>query len=111
MSRRESRLDVLFNSGGIMFPPIDQVTKDGYDIQIATNLLGHFYLTKLLLPTLISTAKISSDGKARVINTSSMGHTFCKGLDTSLWKDGPSRVKAGSKAMYFQSKFVSLQTI
>ena len=91
-----------------MFPPIEQVNKEKVDIQIATNLLGHFYLTKLLLPTLLSTAKISSDGKARVISTSSMGHTFCKGLDTSLWKDGPARIKAGNKNMYFQSKFVRL---
>ena len=43
-------------------------------------ILGHFYLAQLLLPTLISTAKLSQsssteggDGKARVVNVSSLG--------------------------------------
>ena len=43
---------------GVMLPPIDQLTGDGYDLQFGTNVLGHYYITTLLLPTLISTAKV-----------------------------------------------------
>ncbi|KAJ1309496.1 hypothetical protein OPQ81_006271 [Rhizoctonia solani] len=59
-------------------PPVEQRTADGYDLQFGTNVLGHYFLTILLLPTLIHTAKSSSvaHGHVRVVNTSSM---------TALW--------------------------
>lgn len=37
---KESRLDVLFNSGGVMIPPIEETTKDGFDLQFGTNVIG-----------------------------------------------------------------------
>ncbi|KAJ6556182.1 NAD(P)-binding protein [Mycena capillaripes] len=68
-TQKETQLHVLFNNGGVMGPPIEQLTAQGYDLTFGTNVLGHFYLTKLLLPTLLATA---APGKpARVINTSS----------------------------------------
>ena len=38
--RKESQLHVLFNSAGVMFPPVELVTVDGYDLQFGTNVLG-----------------------------------------------------------------------
>lgn len=38
--RKETRLDVLFNNGGVMMPPIDLLTSDGYDLCFGTNVLG-----------------------------------------------------------------------
>lgn len=72
---KEHELHVLFNNAGVMAPPVDQRTADGYDLQFGTNVLGHYFLTSLLLPTLIHTAKNSpvAQGHARVVNTSSMG--------------------------------------
>ncbi|KAH9895862.1 NAD-P-binding protein [Cubamyces lactineus] len=102
---KEERLDVLFNSGGLMYPPVEQTTKDGYDLQFGTNVIGHFYFTQLLLPLLIASAKTSPDGKARVVNTSSMGHSFVTGIDFDTLRDGPKRVKAGTTKLYSQSKF------
>lgn len=43
-------LDVLANNAGIMSFP-DNRTKDGYDVQMQTNHLSHFLLTKLVLPS------------------------------------------------------------
>ena len=132
-SRLEQRLDVLFNSAGLMYPPVELVTQDGYDVQFGTNVIGawvvrclqpvfpsasesssafracagHFYLTKLLLPLLLASAKSSPDGTARVINTSSMGHSFVSGIDFDTIRDGPKRIKAGTMKLYSQSKFVS----
>ncbi|ELU36756.1 short chain dehydrogenase domain-containing protein [Rhizoctonia solani AG-1 IA] len=44
---------------GVMAPPVEQRTFDGYDLQFGTNVLGHYFFTILLLPTLIHTAKNS----------------------------------------------------
>lgn len=43
-------LNVLANNAGIMAFP-DKRTKDGYEVQMQTNHLSHFLLTKLLLPS------------------------------------------------------------
>lgn len=97
---------------GVMVPPIDQLTADGYDLQFGTNVLGHYYFTVLLLPLLIKSAKTSPDGKARIINNSSASHLAVNGLDfETLRNDGPGRKKRekmGSQTLYAQSKFVSI---
>ncbi|KAG2034533.1 hypothetical protein BDR03DRAFT_924035 [Suillus americanus] len=100
---KETKLDVLFNSAGVMFPPKEWLTVDGYDLQFGTNVLGHFYFTKLLLPTLIATAKSAPDGKARVITTSSSAHVL-NGLTFSAFKDSPARKKMSTAQLYGQSK-------
>lgn len=48
---RYDKLDVLINNAGIMAPPF-QRTKDGFEMQMGTNHLGHFALTGLLLDLL-----------------------------------------------------------
>ncbi|KAJ7485599.1 NAD-P-binding protein [Mycena latifolia] len=105
---KETKLDVLFNNGGVMFPPWEKTTVDSYDLQFGTNVLGHFYLTKLLLPELFAGAQSSPDSKARVVNTSSMGHQLMPGLDFSTFKDGPARKKLDEKKLYGQSKFANV---
>jgi retinol dehydrogenase 12 len=71
---------------------------------------GTFYYTKLLLPALLRGATTSSDGKARVVNTSSSALYFSK-LDYNTFRDGPSRVKKGTTDLYGQSKFVGLTNV
>ncbi|MDT9722173.1 oxidoreductase [Paenibacillus sp. ClWae2A] len=58
-------LSILVNNAGIMNPPF-QLTKDGFELQFGSNHLGHFALTGLLLPRLISTSK------SRVVTVSSI---------------------------------------
>ncbi|CAK5284144.1 unnamed protein product [Mycena citricolor] len=66
---------------------------------------SHFYLTKLLLPTLISTA--AEAGKpVRVVNTSSSTSEFAGGkLRYEAFTEGPARQRMGMSSMYSQSKF------
>lgn len=114
-----------------MWPSIDKLTTDVYDLQFGTNVLGiypagrkqafvkrgadypvlfsqgHFYLTKLLLPILAEGAKSSPDGKARVITTSSIMRHFTSGVNYKTLKDGPERRSMGTRGLYNQSKFVS----
>ncbi|KAF8158889.1 hypothetical protein K438DRAFT_1731914 [Mycena galopus ATCC 62051] len=101
-SKRESRLDVLFNNGGVMFPPISQLTTQEFDLQFGTNVLGHFYLTKLLLPILLATA--TPENPARVINTSSLASLPVNTVNFNTLKDSPARKKLGANKLYGQSK-------
>uniref|UniRef100_A0A7S1QGM7 Protochlorophyllide reductase n=1 Tax=Alexandrium catenella TaxID=2925 RepID=A0A7S1QGM7_ALECA len=61
-------LDGLVNNAGVMAVP-DARTQDGYDVQMQTNHLSHFLLTKLLLPSLEAAASVR--GEARVVQHSS----------------------------------------
>ncbi|TBU25108.1 NAD(P)-binding protein [Dichomitus squalens] len=101
---KEPELHILFNNAGVMVPPIEQVTADGYDLQWGTNVLGHYYFTVLLLPALLAGVKSSPDHHARVVTTASSGAY----LDTLHWetfKDTPERKKLSKENLYFQSKF------
>jgi NAD(P)-dependent dehydrogenase (short-subunit alcohol dehydrogenase family) len=68
----ESKLDVLFNNAGVSYPPLGSVSAQGHELQMATNCLGHYLLTQLLLPTLLRTAKTAPPAAVRVIWTSSI---------------------------------------
>jgi NAD(P)-dependent dehydrogenase (short-subunit alcohol dehydrogenase family) len=59
---------VLCNNAGVMALP-DQATGDGFDVQMQTNHLSHFLLTRELMPRLERAAEAS--GEARVVNHSS----------------------------------------
>ncbi|KAJ7112766.1 NAD-P-binding protein [Mycena crocata] len=89
---QESRLDILLNNGGVMIPPTDQLTAQNHDLQFGTNVIGHFFLTELLLPALIKSHEVAG-APARVIHTSSIGHTMApgSGLASATLRGGPER--------------------
>jgi NAD(P)-dependent dehydrogenase (short-subunit alcohol dehydrogenase family) len=62
-----ARLDILINNAGVMGAPYRQ-TADGFELQMATNHLGHFAFTGLLFNRLVT-----SD-RARVVTVSSAMH-------------------------------------
>lgn len=57
-------------SAGILFVPYRK-TKEGFESTIATNYLGHFLLTHLLMPQLVAGGKEDGEKAARIINVSS----------------------------------------
>ncbi|MCU1641313.1 MAG: dehydrogenase, short-chain alcohol dehydrogenase like protein [Nocardia sp.] len=61
------RIHVLMNNAGVMFTPFGR-TADGFEIQAGTNHLGHFELTRLLVP------QLSAAEGARIVILSSDGH-------------------------------------
>lgn len=58
-------LDILCNNAGVMALP-DRATADGHDVQMQTNVISHFLLTRELMPLL----RRSAD--ARIVNHTSM---------------------------------------
>jgi NAD(P)-dependent dehydrogenase (short-subunit alcohol dehydrogenase family) len=90
-------LDLLINNAGIMMPPYE-LTPDGFESQLGANYLGHFALTGLLLPLLVS-----SPG-ARVVSLSSLAHRWSPiQFDDLQFAKGYSARKA-----YGQSKLACL---
>jgi len=68
---RESRLHVLFNNAGVMAPPQGSVTAQGHELQLGTNCVGPFLLTRLLTPVLAATARTEPPAAVRVVWASS----------------------------------------
>ncbi|TBU57725.1 NAD(P)-binding protein [Dichomitus squalens] len=100
---KETALHTLFNNAGVMWSPVADVTADGYDLQFGTNVLGHFLLTKLLLPALLKGKESSGDGHARVITTTSP-YAYIGHINFDTLKDGPARRKQSTEVLYQQSK-------
>jgi len=72
--KKETKLDVLWHNAGVSQPPLGSVSKQGCELQLATNCLGPFLLTQMLLPLLEKAASESRDyspGAVRVVWTSS----------------------------------------
>ncbi|KAJ6576975.1 NAD-P-binding protein [Mycena vulgaris] len=89
---QESRLDILFNNGGVMTTPPELLTAQNHDLQFGTNVIGHFFLTELLVPALTKSYE-ETKVPARVINTSSIVHQFAPGDGMAYvsLKGGPER--------------------
>ncbi|MCP3853114.1 MAG: SDR family NAD(P)-dependent oxidoreductase [Actinomycetia bacterium] len=60
-------IDLLILNAGVMAPP-RQVTVDGFELQFATNHLGHFALGAQILPL------VNNEPGARVVAVSSLAH-------------------------------------
>jgi NAD(P)-dependent dehydrogenase (short-subunit alcohol dehydrogenase family) len=63
-----SSLDILVNNAGVMAVPTRMITVDGFEMQFGVNYLGHYALTRRLLPQLREAAA------PRVVSLSSIIH-------------------------------------
>lgn len=95
---REPELHILINNAGRMHTP-EGKTEDGFETQIGTNHLGHFYLTHLLLD------RLKQCSPSRIINVSSLAHTHAR-----LNMDDLNLTKAGynSFVAYGNSKLANI---
>ena len=89
-------LDLLINNAGVMMPP-RTVTPDGIELQFATNHLGHFALTGLLL------GHLTSGMDPRVVTVSSLEHRPGR-ID---FDDLGSQRSYQPRAAYQRSKFAN----
>ncbi|KAK1283747.1 hypothetical protein QJS10_CPB21g00418 [Acorus calamus] len=67
-------LNILINNAGIMGTPFT-LSQDGIELQFATNHIGHFLLTNLLLENMKNAAH-KSNIEGRIVNVSSDAHAL-----------------------------------
>jgi NAD(P)-dependent dehydrogenase (short-subunit alcohol dehydrogenase family) len=91
------RLDMLVNNAAVMRPPY-QRSADGLELTFATNHLGHFALTGLLLGRLLAAPG------SRVVTVSSVGHRD----GTMRWDDLQFENGYQADDAYAQSKLANL---
>jgi NAD(P)-dependent dehydrogenase (short-subunit alcohol dehydrogenase family) len=92
-------LDLLINNAAVMAVP-QQRTQDGFELTFATNHLGHFALTGLMLDSLLAT------GGSRVVTVSSIGHRM--GSGTMRFDDLQFERDYDPWHAYYQSKLANL---
>ncbi|KAJ3691174.1 hypothetical protein LUZ61_020338 [Rhynchospora tenuis] len=83
-------LNLLINNAG-KFSDRHAVSEDGVEMTFATNYLGHFLLTKLLLEKMAETAKVTGI-EGRIVNVSSTIHSWFTG-DGIQYLDNVTRKK------------------
>jgi NAD(P)-dependent dehydrogenase (short-subunit alcohol dehydrogenase family) len=97
LMQRHERLDLLCNNAGVMALP-HRTTRDGFEMQIGTNHLGHFALTGLLLPLL------KRSPAARVVTVTSLAYMIGSiRFDDLSWTQRYAKWPA-----YAQSKLANL---
>jgi NAD(P)-dependent dehydrogenase (short-subunit alcohol dehydrogenase family) len=96
VSREFDRVALLVNNAG-MVSTLHRMSTDGFELTFATNHLGPFLLTQLLLE------RIADDG--RIVSVSSRVHYQGK-LDLTRIADPKARY--GSRAAYAQSKLANV---
>ena len=95
---RHPQIHDLVNNAGVMATP-ETRTEDGFELQFATNHLGHFVLTARLLPALIAS------GGARVVTVTSTARF----LSLPVSADDPHlEMRYGPWRAYGQSKLANV---
>ncbi|KAJ4490646.1 NAD(P)-binding protein [Lentinula aciculospora] len=106
--RHSSALHIIICNAGVMVPPVEQLTAQGYDLQFGVNALGHFLFIDLLLPSL--KASSNSMSETRIVWVSSSVQYYFRGppVNYDNLTDTPSRKKLGTQQLYCQSKFITV---
>ncbi|XP_062028094.1 short-chain dehydrogenase TIC 32 B, chloroplastic-like isoform X2 [Rosa rugosa] len=97
-------LNLLINNAG-KFAHEHAISEDGIEMTFATNYLGHFLLTKLLLNKMIQTAK-ATGVQGRIVNVSSAIHGWFSG-DTIQYLGEISR----SRSQYDETRAYALSKL
>ena len=94
-------IDGLILNAGIMALPERKVSVDGYELQMATNVLGHLLLTSLLLE------KLKAAPSAVVVSTSSSASSSVN--RRAVWDDINAEQKYEAWEVYGLSKIAAYQ--
>ncbi|KAL8987128.1 MAG: hypothetical protein Q9177_003638 [Variospora cf. flavescens] len=71
VNQYDGAIDILINNAGVMNIPERQLSKDGIEMHLATNHLGPFAFTNLILPKILASSK-----SPRVVNVVSNGYAL-----------------------------------
>ncbi|KAM5572431.1 hypothetical protein ABKV19_012475 [Rosa sericea] len=85
-------LNILINNAGVVTP--FKLSQDNIELHFATNHLGHFLLTNLLLETMKRTSR-ESNREGRIVNLSSMCHQY-------VYREGIRFDKINEESSYYK---------
>jgi retinol dehydrogenase 12 len=110
---KETCLDVIWHNAGVMIPPDDTPTKQGYHVQLGINALGPFLLQHYLTPLCLKTTSLPSIPKSatRIIFVSFSGHRASSTPDGFQWDDINLKSATGFRGhslKYGQSKAMNV---
>ena len=66
------RIDVLINNAAVMNLPERTLSPEGIETTFATNHIGHFLFTNLIMEKLLAAAKTNHRGETRIVNVASL---------------------------------------
>eukprot|EP00252_Welwitschia_mirabilis_P027577 TRINITY_DN9499_c0_g2_i1.p1 TRINITY_DN9499_c0_g2~~TRINITY_DN9499_c0_g2_i1.p1 ORF type:complete len:323 (+),score=24.45 TRINITY_DN9499_c0_g2_i1:83-1051(+) len=98
-------LNILINNAG-KFCHRFHLSKDGYELTFATNHLGHFLLTRLLLNKMVETAE-KTGMQGRIVNVSSAIHRWT-GKDGIQYDRLNDHTRFNATRAYSQSKLANI---
>lgn len=101
---RNTPLHGLINNAGVFAPPQRLETQDGFELQFGTNVLGHFALTCLLMPSILLASGAREKDRPRIVTVASIAHKRARiNFDDLL-----SRERYLPREAYGQSKLANL---
>jgi retinol dehydrogenase-12 len=71
----ESALHLLFNNAGVMWAPLDMLTKDGYDLQCGTNVVVYLTFHPPLFPSSCYAGSLGAHARV-AFRTGKRSHIF-----------------------------------
>ncbi|KAI0881980.1 putative short-chain dehydrogenase [Annulohypoxylon maeteangense] len=71
-------VDIVVNSAAVMNLPERIINEDGLEMQFATNYIGHFLFSCLIMPKLIKAAQNNPKGATRIVNVVSLSPTMAQ---------------------------------
>ena len=101
---KEPHLDILVNNARATFTKGGSTrTKDGFEIKMGVNHLGHFLLTNLLVN------RMKESRSARIVIVSSNAYQCCSSFDfENMNNDDPARYQREHNDAYRQSKLANI---
>ncbi|GMT06924.1 hypothetical protein PENTCL1PPCAC_29098, partial [Pristionchus entomophagus] len=99
MTQNEQSIDILVNNAGVRMPDY-QKSVDGHEMTWATNYLGPFLLTELLLPA------VEKAPEGRIVNVASRAHARCSAINLSTIDDNNASYNASDA--YGKSKLANM---
>ncbi|CAL4200428.1 unnamed protein product [Meganyctiphanes norvegica] len=94
------RIDILINNAAVADLP-RQLTKEGLELTVATNHLGHFLLSHLLLPQLQAT-------RGRIVNVASIGHFWSSAASLDIENDLKYERSVWTMELYLSTKLMNV---
>ncbi|KAH7066354.1 hypothetical protein BKA63DRAFT_585430 [Paraphoma chrysanthemicola] len=70
------QLDIIINNAGVMNIPERQFSREGIEMHLAVNHIGHFLFTNLVMPKLKHAAQASPPDSIRIVNVASRGTIY-----------------------------------